>query len=373
MDIRGSNSPIRQIKLSKVDPTVGIRSAPVSPTYMEVLSNSSSPKTNIGLTETKIKSTNVNKVVNNIFRDWCISTNNAKHNGGRVWVLWNPNLVDIQFLEYDSQYIHMQVSDKASSMHFTQTLVYAFNEIGDRESLWANLKRINGFTQGPWVIGGDFNCVRTGNERLGGNVSAAKSEPFIDCLAECNMMDIPTVGAFFTWNNKQPPSTRVYSRIDRLVVNHDWLLHYPNYYANFLPEGMFDHNPCLGSSPVFLDCVAKRWNHEFFGTRMYRLVRKLKSLKYDLKQINGTHFSDIENAATIAEIKLYHLQQRLVNAPGDLDLMQQEYDALQIYKSLHEAKMQFLKQKAKAHWIKEGDMNSSYFHGIIKARRSRNL
>ncbi|XP_074293004.1 uncharacterized protein LOC141619885 [Silene latifolia] len=35
--------------------------------------------------------------------------------------------------------------------------------------------------------------------------------------------------------------------------------------------------------------------------------------------------------------------------------------------------MEFLKQKAKAHWLKEADTNTAYFHSLIKARRSNNF
>ncbi|XP_074313570.1 uncharacterized protein LOC141648752 [Silene latifolia] len=228
-------------------------------------------------------------------------------------------------------------------------VIYAFNGVGDREALWTNLKRLAKNVHGPWVLGGDFNCVIKGEERLGGNVTQAESEPFQDCLKECNMVDIQAEGAFYTWNNKQPPDTRVYSRLDRLFVNHEWLVQYPSYFANFLPEGLLDHNPCL-------------------------VVRKLKALKYDLRQINRHHFADIEKSIDLAEsVTPPHTKKRLVENPGDMDLMRQEYEAIQVYKQLHEARMNFLRQKAKVHWIQDGDINSSYFHGIIKTRRNKNF
>ncbi|XP_074277996.1 uncharacterized protein LOC141601601 [Silene latifolia] len=243
---------------------------------MEDLKETCTPKIGIGVNETKVKSINLHSIVNKIFSDWSVSTNNAHHHEGRV--------------------------------------------------------RVNA----PWGIEGDFNCVLQANERLGGNVSEVESEPFYDCLHKCGIMDIPATGAFYTWNNKQPPETKVYSRLDRFLVNQDWLDTFPEYLANFLPEGHFDHTPCL-----------QQW---ISGTKMYRVVKKLKMLKPELKMINKGHLSDIENRVDIAQLRLKQIQEQLIDKPGDKELMQQKYEAHQISNSIFTAKMEFLKQKVKAHW-----------------------
>ncbi|XP_074265666.1 uncharacterized protein LOC141588110 [Silene latifolia] len=263
-----------------------------------------------GLLETKIKTDNFHSIANKIFSDWSISTNNNFRSGGRVWMLWKSHMFDIQFLQYDAQFIHMHVVNKIDQMQFFQTIVYAFNGVGERESLWLNLKSIAQQINGPWIIGGDFNCVLQTNERLGGNVSIAESEPFYDCLQDCGLMDLAATRAFYTWNNKQPPATKIYSRLDRLFVNHEWNVSCPDFLANFLPEGLFDHTPCL---------------------------------------------------------------EQLTLSPGDENLVQQEYEAHQVSASLQKAKLAFLKQKAKAHWLKDGDANTAYFHGVIKARRNKHF
>ncbi|XP_074299738.1 uncharacterized protein LOC141630894 [Silene latifolia] len=290
-----------------------------------------------GLLETKIKSVNFHIIANRIFADWSISTNNNLHPRGRVWVLWKPHLFDIQFIQYDAQFIHMNVVNKIDQMHFSLTIIYAFNGVGERVSLWSNLQNIVNQVSGLWAIGGDFNCVLHSNERLGGNVSIADSEPFYDCLQTRGLMDLAATGAFYTWNNMQPLATKIYSRLDKLFVNQDWMVTIPGFMANFLPEGHFDHTPCLvskgllgggkkrpfkyynmwGSATGFQDCVANVWNQYISGTKMYGVVWKLKLLKPELKKINIKCYTDIENSADIAMIKLTHLQEKLVLCPGD--------------------------------------------------------
>ncbi|KAK9713772.1 hypothetical protein RND81_06G050600 [Saponaria officinalis] len=287
----------------------------------------------------------------------------------------------------------MNVIDKMTQMQFTYTIIYAFNGVAEREPLWGNLKRLAGQVQGPWAVGGDFNCVTQASERLRGNVTAAESEPFQVCLDMCNLMDIPASGAFYTWNNKQLPKSRIYSRIDRLLVNSDWPIHFPEHYANFLPEGLFDHTPCVvgmksyghnrnrpfkyfnmwSMAPGFQECVSTTWSRHISGTKMYTVVKRLQLLKLALKQLNQKHLSDIENRVDLFLTKLIQIQRQLVTKPGDEELIKQEHEICQHSKLLQSAKMNFLRQKAKAHWIKEGDINSSYFHGIMRARRNKNF
>ncbi|XP_074300385.1 uncharacterized protein LOC141631643 [Silene latifolia] len=179
--------------------------------------------------------------------------------GGRIWILWKPNLVDILFLDYNAQYIHMSVTNANTQLQFYYTMVYAFNGDSDREELWLNLRRISNNIQGPWVVGGDFNFVTQAHERLGGNVTSTETEPFQNCIEDCDLSDMSYTGVFYTWNNKQPLETRVYSRLDMRFVNHSWRVQMPAYFANFLPEGHFDHT----SYVVSMDQANKEKNRSF--------------------------------------------------------------------------------------------------------------
>ncbi|XP_074318390.1 uncharacterized protein LOC141655199 [Silene latifolia] len=262
---------------------------------------------------------------------------------------------------------------------------------GDRVPLWISLKRMSTQVSGPWLVGGD-NCVLQAKERLGGSFNMAEAEPFQQCLEDCEVMDIQATRSFYTWNNKQPVETRVYSRLDKALVNQHWTDPFPTVYAIFLPEGHFDHNPCLigladsgqhrnmpfkyfnmwSLSPDFHNCVSSAWQYRYEGTKMFRVIQKLKRLKPALKSINMSCYSNIENQAMLAETQLFQLQQLLAQNQRDKDIMAQEYAAHQKSGHLQQAKVEFLKQKAKAHWLEDGDTNSSYFHRIIKARRNKN-
>ncbi|KAL9228042.1 hypothetical protein vseg_003660 [Gypsophila vaccaria] len=71
---------------------------------------------------------------------------------------------------------------------------------------------------------GDFNNVLAMDERIGSEVTSTELRDFQEYVDLCNNADNPAHGAFFTWNNKQEMRDRVFSRIDRVMVNDDgWL------------------------------------------------------------------------------------------------------------------------------------------------------
>ncbi|XP_074271073.1 uncharacterized protein LOC141594994 [Silene latifolia] len=66
------------------------------------------------------------------------------------------------------------------------------------------------------------------------------------------------------------------------------------------------------------------------------------------------------------------LQEQIGKDPSNLQLITKEYKASKELKELSIARDSFLSQKSKSLWIKEGDTNSAYFHGLLKKRRNEN-
>ncbi|XP_074315244.1 uncharacterized protein LOC141651429 [Silene latifolia] len=154
-----------------------------------------------GLLETRVKPSSLNNVASNVCYGWNYVTNTSEHPGGRIWVLWKGNSVVVDVLEMSEQYIHTRVRMVHNGTVFLATFIYAFNKIEHRVPLWTALDRLSG--NGPWIVLGDFNNVLYANERLGKAVSDEEMLPFQSIVASCDLHDMKTTGAFFTWNNKQ--------------------------------------------------------------------------------------------------------------------------------------------------------------------------
>ncbi|KAL9237146.1 hypothetical protein vseg_011732 [Gypsophila vaccaria] len=205
-------------------------------------------------------------------------------------------------------------------------------------------------------------------------------------------MDSPAIGAKFTWNNKQDPDTRTYRKLDRMLVNQEWLIKYDQYVANFLPEGYSDPTPCiihqiqhlhrpnrpfkyfnmLSKDDRFTTLVKQNWETKIDGTSMFQIVKHLKELKPILKKLNHDGFNDIEGQAGVMLIQLQQIQAKLGINPDDATLQQQEMDINLTYQKVAEAQKEYMQQKSKTEWIRNGDTNTSYFHGLLKGRRNYN-
>ncbi|XP_074298091.1 uncharacterized protein LOC141628904 [Silene latifolia] len=344
-----------------------------------------------GLLETKVKPLSLNAVKNNFCNSWCITTNTHLHHEGRVWIIWNPAMFNVQIILYDAQFIYLVATDVESKCQVTLTMVYAYNGTQERKELWVKLSQIKIQTQGPWVICGDFNTVLSPTERLGGHSTEEEIADFKQCVDECEVMDCPAYGSLYTWCNKQNPTTRVYSRLDRVLVNQMWLTANPLAYAHFYCEGTFDHTPCVvqeqcdgpkkrrsfkylnmwSQSVDFKSCVQEHWSKYWPGTKMYQLAHKLKNLRGPLKSLNRNDFDDIENNAARARMYLESIQEKLRIDPNNPNLIHMEIEAASSVIFLEDACYTFLVQKSKVTWVDKGDSNNRYFHSVIKTRQVR--
>ncbi|XP_074305323.1 uncharacterized protein LOC141640418 [Silene latifolia] len=176
---------------------------------------------------------------------WKGINNNVHHPGGRVWIIWFPHVFNVQLIADSDQHITVEVSDINSGDVFWYTVVYGSNSDSERLTLWEQLNQIKDQCVKPWCICGDFNSVLDYNERLGREVIWNEIKDFRQCVEYCEVIDIVAHGSFFTWNNKQVPSTRVFSSIDRCLINIEWLQMFPDSSAYFMNEGTFDHCPCI--------------------------------------------------------------------------------------------------------------------------------
>ena len=109
-----------------------------------------------------------------------------------------------------------------------------------------------------------------------------------------------------------------------------------------------------------------------YGTPMYRLTRKLRSMKNRLKAFNFQVFANVQEKVVEARETLYRAQADLLSNPSDTSLVGIEQECLKNFHDLARAKEGFLKQKSRIQWLKLGVKNSNFLHKVVKARNSKN-
>ena len=67
---------------------------------------------------------------------------------------------------------------------------------------------------------GDFNEVIFEGEKSGGNsICQRRVKAILDCMNECQMMDLGFSGPKFTWTNKRELGGLIQCRLDRCWAN----------------------------------------------------------------------------------------------------------------------------------------------------------
>ncbi|KAK1263132.1 hypothetical protein QJS04_geneDACA016228 [Acorus gramineus] len=171
-----------------------------------------------------------------------------------------------------------------------------------------------------WCVGGNFNEVRFGYEKVGGSPIHSRQS-------------IPAV----------PSDPRPFRYFEM------W-------------ESHLD----------FQSVVEHAWHSNELGSPLFRLVKKLSNVKFELKQWNKNVFGQVQHHL-IHHRQLLERQQSLLHAdPLNETLIGAERQARVNYRASLQAEESFLRQKSQQQWLELGDRNSKFFYASIKARSSRN-
>ncbi|XP_074297754.1 uncharacterized protein LOC141628523 [Silene latifolia] len=244
------------------------------------------------------------------FPNYGVVSNKTK---GRIWLFYNPTIVAISNVILHEQLIHCDVWFKASTQTIAVTFVYGLNDPRARVGLWDELSSISATMTQAWVVLADFNVVKRLSERVGPNPAATHDMlDFNACLDHCYLDDMHSIGSEFTWTNKQDADTRTWARLDRVLVNPDWLTMFPSSFVVWLSPGISDHSPLLVSvapaSPIqrrfsflnvwqghpdYKSIIDNAWKTPSYGSPMFQLFHKFKNVRHSLQLLHKKDFSNI--------------------------------------------------------------------------------
>ncbi|KAG5581460.1 hypothetical protein H5410_052087 [Solanum commersonii] len=271
-----------------------------------------------------------------ITKNWIWHHNYVEDPGGRIWILWNPKIVEFQLRGTRRQVIHGTVKVKGSDMIFDLIMVYGLCTCLDRREMWYELTQYNMRCRQPWLVMGDFNSILHIEDRVvGSQVQEAELRDFKQCLLDTGLTELKNVGRNYTWTNEH-----TYSCIDKALVNAMWVQSWTHLECSILDPRFSDHNPMcvtieagentgpkpfrffsyLADHPEFMQAVENNWKSQIQASTMN---------EDSIKGVIGTNkWRNIEESST--------------------------------------------KQKAKVFRLKEGDSNTTYFHACMKNIQAQN-
>ncbi|KAK9733590.1 hypothetical protein RND81_04G076900 [Saponaria officinalis] len=341
----------------------------------------------LGINESRIRFGNFSTVSKRRFSAFQIIHNYPDHPNGRLWAIWRRGDLQVRLLSSGSQWLHLHVVEDARPVFIT--FVYGLNDVAGRGAFWGFLKTVS--TSLPWVVLGDFNCVRLPSERISCVPPLwSVMTDFNNAIYDSGLEESATTGCEYTWTNKQDGLARKWMRLDRALVNSDWLAAFLSSSAEALPAGVSDHSPvvvsfntdfcprpkqfkflnCWAQNSLFLPLVADIWKVRVIDCPIFRLVSRLKLLKPKLKTLHVEHYSNITERVIHLRGQLLDCQSRVQLDPLNQSLLDEEADLAQIFCRFKKVELNIAYQRAKVHDIKMMDASTSYFFAKIAARRN---
>ncbi|KAL8160998.1 hypothetical protein V2J09_012487 [Rumex salicifolius] len=339
----------------------------------------------LALFETRISGVQADKVCKDIKLPNCFRVDAVGFSGG-IWIFWDEQVTPIRFLNTQNSFIRTRISYGRSSFQFI--FVYGPPSVSRRRLFWTSLLTVLTSVSEPFLLGGDFNCIVSSEERQGGSgLLHNDSNIFKDLIHDLGLLDLGFAGSPFTWSRGRSAQNLISKRLDRILSDSQASILWPEATVRHLPKFSFDHTPLLlkldpragpnrRRRPFRFEAVwlAHPSFHEFIHSAWPShcdATQALSLLKPRLIQWNKESFGNIhqQKAAIIASMEQTQL---LVNANpsdsliDDLHRLQCELDDVLDQEDLH------WKQKSRELWLKGGDRNTAFFHASTIVRRRYN-
>ncbi|GJU26768.1 RNA-directed DNA polymerase, eukaryota [Tanacetum coccineum] len=310
-------------------------------------------------------------------------------NSGGILCIWEASVFKKEFVTVSDNFVAIYGSWCSNNSKLLIVVVYAPQSSACKRLLWEYISSLITRWNGETIVMGDFNVVRSTDERLGSRFNQSSAKVFNQFIESSGLVDIKLEGYSFTWSH---PSGKKMSKLDRFLVSEGIVSLFPSISATCLDKHLSDHRPILlhevnsdfGPSPFrmfhswfrrdgFDLMVEQAWcsfSHND-GNSLIRFKKKLQALKIIIRR--WIKSKNLAQSGIINSVKeeLIEIDKIIDSGSVTDELLLKRMDlSRQLIDFKHLDSCDSV-QKSKIKWGIEGDENSKYFHGIINKKRSQ--
>eukprot|EP00253_Pinus_taeda_P018479 PITA_18479 len=315
---------------------------------------------------------------------------------GGIEILWNPNDIILDSWTSMSRILTGLGRIVGTKEQVVISGVYGPPSPGEKENFLNSMKTIRRlYPEVDWIIGGDFNLIRSLEEKKGGIRKLDHfMDKFNDLIDDLRLVDIQTINGICTWNNRRGGKNQIASRLDRFlfsegIMNKDIFIE-----AKIMPSLGSDHWPIRLEvdikvnqgkrpfrfesfwlrDPEFIKKVEEWWSQSTIQGKgkMCTFQLKLKELKEKIKNWNKKEFGNIMEDKQNLEKEMETLQQKMILEGRTEESISKEGTILGKLEERRKQEEILWRQKSRIKWLREGKRNTKFFHQPMIKHRQRN-
>ncbi|GKB30917.1 RNA-directed DNA polymerase, eukaryota, reverse transcriptase zinc-binding domain protein, partial [Tanacetum coccineum] len=161
---------------------------------------------------------------------------------GGILCVWEASVFKKDYATISDNFIAIYGTWLPSNSKILFVAIYAPQQASLKRVLWDYVSILLGRWNGEVIIMGDFNEVRSEDERRGSVFNPSSARIFDHFIFSSGLVDVKLEGYAFTWSH---PSASKMSKLDRFLVSEGILSLFPSITAICLDRHLSDHRPIL--------------------------------------------------------------------------------------------------------------------------------
>jgi exonuclease III len=297
-------------------------------------------------------------------------------------------IFDIGAISEGDFYVKFTLRCKANDFKFVLYAVYGPAQCPNKGAFLSELANSCSKESLPYIVGGDFNIMRSPEEKSSGEFDPKWPTLFNAVIESLDLKEMVMAGRQFTWAGAGDNPT--FERLDRVLVSTEWEIQFPLSTVEPRDRNISDHTPLVLSTGAsthtshtrpfkfergwllredFYDMVANIWQSENAGsTSLERWQSKIRRLRQHLRgwamHTAGSYKKEKK--------KLLALLENLDKKAEDSSLSDQEINLKHYLKErlvslLREEELKWY-ERAKVKTLLEGDANTRFFHLVANGK-----
>lgn len=160
-----------------------------------------------------------------------------------ILIVWPDSLFIGTVVHSMVSVLTLKITCKLNQQTFYISNIYGPAHSQDKSNFISWLTNLDVSDFNEWVLLGDFNLIRSAENRSIPGGCPSEMMMFNDLISFRGLIDLPFQERSFTWSNMQDPPILV--KLDWVFCNSGWLMAFPNSSVWVLSRPISDHVPCL--------------------------------------------------------------------------------------------------------------------------------